>query len=296
MLLNNAASFFVTIPHILYNVGNFEKPGIKTIELPVSKVHPFDEGLQITLLGGFRIHQGDELFGPENFRLHKACALFELLLLAPRHRLLRDQILEWLWPNHTPESSTNSLYQALHAARQFIEKLKPPIHILFEDNFLSLQTEAPIRIDIEAFETAAEKAFQNQAISLHETAVSLYSGELLPENRYDEWADRRREELQQTYLDLLLNLAHLYQAQGDYKAAISAQRQILAVDPLIEEAHSGLMVSFALSGRRSQALRQYQILQDILQKNYQAEPGPETIRLYRLILEGKYHEIDPQSG
>jgi DNA-binding SARP family transcriptional activator len=89
-----------------------------------------------------------------------------------------------------------------------------------------------------------------------------------------------------------LNLAHLYQAQGDYKAAISAQRQILAVDPLMEEAHSGLMVSFALSGRRSQALRQYQILQDILQKNYQAEPGPETIHLYKLILDGKYQEID----
>jgi hypothetical protein len=41
---------------------------------------------KISLLGGFRLQQGDKLVGTEQFRLRKACSLIKILALASGHR------------------------------------------------------------------------------------------------------------------------------------------------------------------------------------------------------------------
>jgi DNA-binding SARP family transcriptional activator len=247
-----------------------------------------EAGLQISLLGRFTIQQGDEIFGSERFRLRKACNMIKLLALVPRHRLQRDQILEWLWPDHTPEASNNSLYQALRCARQVLDHLTPPGTIRIEVDLLCLYSNPPLRVDVEAFVATAEQARQSQDVTLYQSALTLYTGELLPENRYDEWTISRREALEQIYLNLLMSLARLYQTQGDHQSAIPVYQCLIAADPMQEEAHVSLMYSFALSGHRSHALRQYQLLQDILAKNLAIEPDPETKRLHQLILAGQY--------
>jgi DNA-binding SARP family transcriptional activator len=58
--------------------------------------------------------------------------------------------------------------------------------------------------------------------------------------------------------------------------------------PLMEEAHAGLMRSFALTGRRSQALHQYQFLKDLLHNKLGIEPDSEIQRIYQSILVGFY--------
>ncbi len=267
-------------------------PVIKTISSQAQvKINP-EEGLHIFMLGGFRLQHKGKTIGPEHFRLRKACDLIKLLALAPRHRLARDQILEWLWPDRSPEASANSLYQALHSARPVLDALMPPVYIHFEDEYLTLQSNPTLRVDVEAFEAAAAQARQSQDPVSYQAALGLYTGELLPEDRYEDWTIQRREALQQTYLGLLHELARLHEAQGDYSSAVTAYLRLIAVDPLQEEAQTGLMRSYALSGQRSQALRQYQILQDTLYKELQAEPDPATKRLYQQILEGKYPPQD----
>jgi len=272
------------------NLTSLGNSRIRMIELQKPVKNRLEGGLRISLLGGFFIHQGENTLGPDCFRLRKACDLVKLLALAPRHRLQRDQILEWLWPDHSPEASANSLHQALHFARLVLDALQPPGHIHFEIDIVHFFSDPGLWVDVEAFEAAAIQASESLDTTLYQAALDLYNGELLPENRYDEWVLLRRENLQQTYLDLLLGQAKLYESKGEYKAAISAFQRIISVDPLLEEAHAGLIYGFALSGQRSQALRQYQLLKDILQKNYHAEPDPETTRMHKLILEGKYQE------
>ncbi len=266
--------------------------GIRTINSQAQVKINAEEGLHIFMLGGFRLQQTGETIGPEHFHLRKACDLVKILALAPRHRLARDQILEWLWPDQNPKASANSLYQALHYARQSLDALQPPGLIHFEIDILHFFSNSGLWLDVEAFEAAAIQANESQDTTLYQTALELYNGELLPENRYDEWAFSRREVLQQTYLNLLLSLGRLHETRGEYKTAIPVYQRLNRVDPLLEEAYAGLMRSFALSGQRSLALRQYQLLKDLLQKNYQAEPDPEITRVQKLILEGKYQELN----
>jgi DNA-binding SARP family transcriptional activator len=66
-------------------------------------------------------------------------------------------------------------------------------------------------VDVDAFEEAAVSARRSRDPDVYQVAFDLYAGELLPGDRYEEWAEGRREELRQLYLALLVELAGLYE-------------------------------------------------------------------------------------
>jgi DNA-binding SARP family transcriptional activator len=55
--------------------------------------------------------------------------------------------------------------------------------------------------------------------------LALYAGELLPEDRYEDWVTSRREALRQDHLRLCLELARLYQANRGFDQSIVVLRQ-----------------------------------------------------------------------
>src|SRR6266542_4732531 len=57
------------------------------------------------------------------------------------------------------------------------------------------------------FEPAATTAQQSMDPEAYILAFDLYGGELLPEDRYEDWASRRREALRDSHLQLLAELA-----------------------------------------------------------------------------------------
>ena len=57
---------------------------------------------------------------------------------------------------------------------------------------------------------------------------------------------------------------------------MAALQRALVVDPLAEPAHRALMRLYAATGRRQQALAQYQLLRQQLDAELAAEPDPET--------------------
>ena len=91
-------------------------------------------------------------------------------------------------------------------------------------------------------------------------------GDLLPEDRYEEWTEGRREELRQLYLALLVELAGLHEERDEHGLAIEALRKATAKEPTLEEAHVDLMRLHALSGRPERALAQYERLRDVLSR------------------------------
>ena len=248
------------------------------------------EALRLQLLGDFRLWVGSTEIDPERWRLRKSRTLVKLLALAPDHQLHREQVLELLWPDHEPEAAANNLHQALHAARRILEpaSTNSPHYLQFRDEVLSLCPDAPLWTDVEAFEAAAAQARQAQDPALYRAALELYTGDLLPEDRYEDWAAQRRESLRQTHLTLLLDLARLLEGRGEYAPAIETLQRVLVADPAHEEAHIGLMRLHALAGHRQQALRQYQALQDALRRELDADPSPDSTRLYQDLLAGQF--------
>jgi TolB-like protein/Tfp pilus assembly protein PilF len=121
----------------------------------------------------------------------------------------------------------------------------------------------------------------------------LYKGDLLVEDLYEDWATVRREQLRMTRQDLLAKLAQLYETRGEYERSIERLKEIVALDPAEEEAHRQLMRLYALTGRKRQSLRQFQICCEVLRKELEAKPERATIELHDQITSGQFHPILP---
>jgi predicted ATPase/DNA-binding SARP family transcriptional activator/DNA-binding CsgD family transcriptional regulator len=249
--------------------------------------------VRIGLLGGLSVTVGERKVDESAWRLRKAAGLIKLLALAPGHRMHRERAMDLLWPESGKKAASNNLRQTLHVARR---TLHPDSQIA--SRYLSLSSEQLLMcpqghlwVDVEAFEEAADTAHRSKDPAAYRAAIELYSGELLPEDRYEEWAESRRGELRQRFLSLNVELAGLYEERGteeDLASAVQALRRVLAEEPTHEEANVGLMRLYALSGRQGEALRQYGRLSEALSVGLGVEPSASARALKEEIAAGRF--------
>jgi predicted ATPase/DNA-binding CsgD family transcriptional regulator len=159
--------------------------------------------VRIGLLGGFRVSVGARTIEKDAWRLRKAASLVKLLALAPGHRLHRERVMDTLWPELGRKAASNNLRGALHAARRAVEPDQGPRYLELQGEQLVLCPGARLQVDVDAFEEAASSARRFRDPVARRTAINLYAGELLPEDRYEGWTESRREALRQLYLALL---------------------------------------------------------------------------------------------
>jgi predicted ATPase/DNA-binding SARP family transcriptional activator len=241
--------------------------------------------LSIMLLGGFAVARADSVVPPSAWRLRKGADLVKLLALSPGHRLHREQVMDALWPDKEPAAASNNLYQALHAARNAIGRGGGE-WLDLRDGVLRLEPRDGLRIDVEDFERAAARARGGEWDRMRE-ALALYRGELLPDDRYEEWSVERRDELAATHRQLLTEWVALLDAQGRLDEALAAVRELLLDDPAEEAANRELMRLEARRGNRSGALRAFEALRKRLRDDLDVEPSAETLELHRAIVEGR---------
>src|SRR5262249_27404200 len=79
-------------------------------------------------------------------------------------------------------------------------------------------------------------------------------------------------------------LANILERKGDYGRSIERLKELIASDPVNEEAHRQLMHLYALTGKRHQALQQYRRCCDILRKEFDQDPETATSALHRQIV------------
>jgi DNA-binding SARP family transcriptional activator len=155
------------------------------------------ETVRIGLLGRFSVWVGERKVDEGAWRLRKATSLIKLLALAPGHRMHRERAMDLLWPESGKKAASNNLRQALHVARR---KLHPDpeiasCYLSVRGEQLLMCKEGALWVDVEAFEQAADTARRSKDPAAYRVAIELYSGELVPEDRYEEWAENRRGEL-----------------------------------------------------------------------------------------------------
>ncbi len=254
------------------------------------------EAVRIKLLGGFRVLVGSRRIEESEWRLKKAGSLIKLLALASEHRLHREQVMNLLWPNLESEAAANNLHRTLHFARRVLEpSLSTASHYLhLQGEQLALcPSEPPLWVDVEAFEDAGATAKRSREPGAYRAAIELYSGELLPEDRYEGWAQERREELRALYLALLVEMAGLYEERGDLVPAIKALDRAVAAEPTHEEAHVYLMRLHATAGQRHKAILRYEQLKKALFEELDEEPSIAGRHLYTEIVAERFPSAHP---
>ena len=253
------------------------------------------EAVRIWLLGDFKVSVGSRSIEKSAWRLKKAAALLKLLALAPDHRLHREQGMDLLWPNSGGRAASNSLRQTLHAARRTLDPTMGSRYLVSENEHLLLCPQGQLWVDVDAFEEAAATARSAREPAHYRAALDHYGGDLLPEDRYEAWAEGRREELRRLYLALLVELAMHYEERGEHRLGIEALTKATAKEPTLEQAHASIMRLHALLGSPEKALAQYERLCKALHRNLATEPGAATRRLRDEIAAGKLRPTPPAS-
>jgi DNA-binding SARP family transcriptional activator len=241
----------------------------------------------VRLLGGFHLlKEGAPFpFKPGG----KAQALIGNLALRPSQGLGRDELLALLWPS----SSSGLASQSLSTLVCFVHRAlggaiggRQPI--VRDDGRYRLNVEHGVVVDVAEFDAAmgvAESLIRarraEEARPWYERAAGLYKGDLSFGS--DILHVIERERLRGRYLHARAMLADHQFARGDYAGALVNALLILACDPCREDAHRMSMRCYVRLGQRAQALRQYRICREILEREFEAPPEGATDILYDLV-------------
>jgi DNA-binding SARP family transcriptional activator len=204
-----------------------------------------------------------------------AQALFALLVLTRRPRS-REAMAADLWPD-AGAGSAGSLRQALWLVRQGLADagIEPDGLLDIDGDTVGIRYEATVDLDVTAFEAC----LGDEACGA-ETAIDLYQGDLLEGLGHDCFA-AERERLSDRFEDALASVADRRLAAGDPLGARAAADRLLERDPLREEAHAVLIAVHGLIGSRSQVVRQYRRLREVLWRELGEAPLPDTEAIYR---------------
>ena len=241
--------------------------------------------LTVYTLGAFRVYQDDQLV--DDITSSKSWSILKYLLVNRQKPVSKEVLMDMFWPEAVPDAARNNLNVAIYHLRKTLrDGYHEFSHILYQDDHYLLNPEMAVWVDAEDFAKKYRQAQScekdgrfPQAIQLYHAAESVYQGEFLAEDRYEDWPLFLRQRYQTMYLKLLQRLSAYYYTEGEYNLSIRFSRLILLVDPCDEEAHQQIMRGYYRLGQHYLALRQYHQCAETLEKELSASPTPETNQL-----------------
>ncbi|MGE5672458.1 MAG: BTAD domain-containing putative transcriptional regulator [Mycobacterium leprae] len=246
--------------------------------------------LSVRLLGTFRVTQGGRDVDLSAARSQKVISLFKLLVSSRGKPLLREQIVDAIWPEADPEAADRSFEVTVSTLRKLLDPLLDQPLILRRGRGYLFNPAVTLSVDMEEFTAHLsrgqwwwERGQTAPAVSEWHAAERLYAGDFLAEDPYDDWATATRERLKEQYVDLVTHLGELDFQNGHYTEALQRATTVLAEDPIRERAFRLLLRTHAAQGNRWVALRAYRRFQAELARELGEEPTPETQELARRI-------------
>jgi predicted ATPase/DNA-binding SARP family transcriptional activator len=266
--------------------------------------------LALYLLGPPRIEREGV---PIKMDTRKAVALLAYIAVTGRsHR--RASLVNLLWPEYDHTRGRAALRRTLYVLRKALPGawldvdreqvgLNPcPAPSTGSGQAPSTGSEQVLWVDVDQFrrhlavcETHGHPAAQvcPACVAPLTEAVTLYRDDFLSgfglrdSANFDDWQFFQADVLRRELAGALERLVHWHNLQREFAPAVGYTRRRLALDPLDEEAHCDLMRSYAWSGQRSAALRQYDECVVILRDQLDVPPREATTELYRAIKENR---------
>lgn len=218
--------------------------------------------VRIELLGRFDVHVDGSLTGAGTLGRRQAASLLKLLALDPGHAIHRERLLDLLWPDDALDEALPKLHKAAHFARRACDHVDA---VVFRGDLVQLFPGVAIAVDAGHFERLARRALEVRDTATARMALSIYRGDLLPQDRFEEWADVPR--------------SHLADLQRQLLRLAERWEELVVLEPGDEHAHLELMRRHLMAGDRHAALRQFERLDRALRQELGVTPSDEAMRL-----------------
>jgi predicted ATPase/DNA-binding SARP family transcriptional activator len=246
--------------------------------------------LEIHLFGEFVVLRGGVPIGSGEWGRQTTRSLLKLLLTRPGRVFSRDEIVEALWPDTSPEAAERSLRVTVSLLRRTLEpdlgRGSDSRYILRRRPGYTFDRDVGCEVDAWQFEdrrVKAEAAWKaerfDRAIEEYQEALDLVRGEFLAEDPYEEWAMEARGVFQERRLSVFSRLSECLALRGRYTEAVRVCNLALALDAFSEDLHRRLMLYHYCAGEQALALQEYRLFARTLKEELNTVPSPELIRL-----------------
>jgi DNA-binding SARP family transcriptional activator len=195
-------------------------------------------------------------------------------------------IVEQLWPDLDGDASRNAFNLALHRLRKL---LRNDAAVVTEDGKLALDP-AQVWVDVWSFErlSGVIDRWAPGAVSPQDLEIAMtrllrsYTGHFLA-GEDAAWAIAARERLRSKLLRAVFKMGQLLEQAGLTDDATLLYRRAIELDPLTEEFHRGLIVSFRTQNRIAEAIDAYRRCHDILSRTFGVQPSAPTRAVFQTL-------------
>jgi len=234
--------------------------------------------LEIRTFGGLHLRcEGEPL---EELTSRKAEALLVYLAVTGKPQA-REVLSDFFWDTRTQTQASANLRTVLTLLRKRVGD-----YLTIGRNYVRINPDVDVWLDLDEFE---EKLGEAKL----EEAINLYKGDFLEgfhirdSEGFEVWIRQERQYCLRRLQDGLHEWVSYHLQRGSYKEGIGFAEQLLAVDPLDEDALRQLIVLLSLSGQKPAAVRRYEEYCQLLELELGVEPTPETQEQYQLIQSGE---------
>lgn len=207
------------------------------------------------------------------FSYNKVNALIYYLLV--KHQATRDELIGLLWPDKDESTAKKNLRNALYEAKRTIGA---DILISPQKSVIMLNPAIQFKIDIEAF-------------TLNPQAnLSLYVGEFLQgffvkrAESFENWYLNMRYHFSEQYQQVLMKQLQLVAQENKTEKIEQYARQLCQLDPFNEIPYRELMKAYEHHGSYGKAIKCYNQLAELLEREMAVVPGEETKQIFNRIV------------
>ena len=226
---------------------------------------PHEDGpvLRVNVLGPMSITvDGEVLDRPQLRRARVRTALSLLVLRGP---LRREELMDYLWPEHAPHNARQSLRTTLTHLRRLLEppegEVDQPRRLRTDGELVSLARNAGVEVDLWQFRRLMAAADDHadrpggRASADHlGRAVELWRGDPLPDIEAVVGLEADVEQVRAELVDAGHRLSELLHTVGRYEEALACVERTLRASPYSERAHR-LAISALLQSKDRDRLR-----------------------------------------
>ncbi|WP_160145190.1 AfsR/SARP family transcriptional regulator [Actinacidiphila yanglinensis] len=212
--------------------------------------------------------------------------LLALLLLRANQVVGLDSFVEELWGDNPPQTAVTTTQTYVYHLRKLITEAKvktaAPGYVLEADEG---------DVDANRFDSLMARAQLSAAAGDHRAtaghakeALALWRGTPLAGVDCGNVLRGYAVNLEERHIAALELRVRAEMQLGNYREMIADLRSLVAVHPLNEWFHAQLITALHRVGRRSEALRAYQTVRELLRRELGLEPSQELWQLHQEIL------------
>ena len=206
------------------------------------------------------------------WRTSKAQEVFALLLHNRGQWILKDMIVDLVWPDFNPEKAVTNLHTTVYHIRKLLKAWEMEVLVEFSQERYRL-TKENVLLDQEEFELGyrSTPVESDEEWTRREAVLQLYRGDYLEEHHYD-WAETRRKEQQARYIRMAQHSAEYELSSGRPRQALDRLLELQAVDPYSDQICRLVLRSYADLGDFIGFRKHYDKYKELLERDLGIRP------------------------